>query len=352
MAFLFTNKKLFDRVASKLEKLLAQLHPSIAKPDFHYADALAITLGFDGLSDYAAAAACARQDPLFSSKYDTLRDEELTSEALCKRRKEQALLLEQYFLRRDIRLSSEHVVEQWQPTAARPQNRVIPDDESSAAHENGVDKKVARLLRDALTGGKELTSNDIKEIRYGLAASRDLLKEWLPLDIGSLACKLYNTGKQEKIEFAIALWEMIAEAGYTCAYYELGIALLKIKKYERAVQLFLKVKKALDAGEEVFVSPLAKMTFYSDAGRAIFQHSRKPSEKKIALHFLKIAANNRSKNAPFFLSHVYFNEFEGEDKETFSCPGVTPNKERALYYFQLAIKNGLDPSVGIDERAY
>ena len=119
MPFLYTEKKSFGRVANSLKKILAELHPSIAATDFRYVDALAITLGFDDFPKYTAAASRSKHEQNSSSVYEIQRDEELTSEALCIRRKEQARLLEKYLLTFHIPLSSKDLVEKWQPTAGR-----------------------------------------------------------------------------------------------------------------------------------------------------------------------------------------------------------------------------------------
>jgi hypothetical protein len=333
---------LFNRISKRLKVVFEEMREPVPK-GFHFKDAAAITLGYKNHKECLSAAQSSKNSP---KRMAVPRDEELSSEDLAARRLSQAVAFRSYCDKFGLELPAEEIIAEWRPTSARPMAETVTQDDISRLQEKGLPQDIQDLLTAIERGQIELDETHIKAVRLAIKSSNGFLKQWMPLSAGTIAARAVNSDNAQKNELGISLLELLVEIGFTACCFHLAQALNNragcADDKPRARRLLIKVKKALDNGEEVFVAPSELKRFYSRAGWFLLQ-SEKKSHKNLAVQCLKKGVELNCPRSALTLFHVYSPSI---DDPIFLLPDVPKISLKAERFWEIAISNGYNPEHG------
>lgn len=188
-----TKRKFLTRPANRLAELLSSTGP--LPKSFNYLDATAKTFGY--------ADRFAVPESLSS---ESVRDEGLTTAALKKRRLQQSERLSRYALEVGATLPDAlALIDDWQPSAKRPQRRVVTSDHAKEMLRQGIETTGFNLVADLYHKAKFPTERIEKFDVEVVMSAMDCLQmdgegksrkyQLLCCDVGALAARLINQGQ-------------------------------------------------------------------------------------------------------------------------------------------------------------
>lgn len=347
MKFKFINDKLAGRVTKSLRLILQSKLTEADLSALNFKDAVSYTFGFENHREMASKTQSLHE-------VSTVRDEGLTSDELALRRAYQAQRLTQFLAKHGIDLDTTSIISEWQPSSARPMGETIREDELEQLRKANVPLQVLQILENSLQDDACLSQDDLQLIRKGLKASTDVVKEWIPADIGIVATRLVNTQEGPRAELGAALFEMLCEGDSIHPCYPLAQILhygWGIQRDDlRAKQLLQRIQKSLDKDEEVFKEKSSLISFYSLSG-LLHILSDKLADKNYALKVLDFAANAGDERSARVLHLLYQDPADDSGGSDPDYPRIYhPEIERSLssaaYYECLADKNSEDETAG------
>lgn len=188
-----TKRKFLTRPADRLAELLSTSGP--LPKSFNYLDATAKTFGYADRFAVPESLSC-----------ETARDEDLTTAALEKRRIQQSERLSRYALEVGATLpDTRALVDSWQPSAKRPQRRVITSDHAKEMLRQGIEATgfdlVTTLYHKAKNSTECIEKFDVEVVMTAMdclqmdGKGKSKKYQLLCCDVGALATVLINQGQ-------------------------------------------------------------------------------------------------------------------------------------------------------------